>query len=47
MLYQHKMLVFDILGMRTNNQLSFWCVYKQLGQIPLILPLNIIVFELY
>lgn len=46
-LYKIKALVFDILGMRLGNQLSLWFVYKQLGQIPLILPLRLIVFEIY
>lgn len=39
-LYQPKMFVFD-------NQLSLWCVYEQLGQNPLKLPLSFIVLELY
>ena len=46
-LSQAKMLVFDLLGMRLNNQLSLWCVYQQLGQNPLILPLSLIVPELH
>ncbi len=25
-LYQHKISLFDILGMRLNNQHIFWCV---------------------
>ena len=33
------------LGMRLNNQLSLWCIQEQLGQILLILPLTLIVFE--
>ena len=44
-LYQPNMCLFDVLGMRLNNQLSLWCVQEQLGQILLILPL--IVFEFY
>lgn len=35
------MLVFDALGIRLNDQLSFCCVYKQLGQILLIPPLSL------
>ncbi len=35
-LYQHKMLLFDILGTRLNNQLI--CPQEQLGQIRLIPP---------
>lgn len=42
-LYQPKM--FDILGVRLNNELSLWCIKEQLGQIPLILPLTLIVFD--
>ncbi len=34
MLYQHKMSLFDILGMRLNSQLISWCVQEQLGQNP-------------
>ena len=30
MLYQPKMLVFDVLRTRLNNQLSLWYVYEQL-----------------
>ena len=41
-LYQHKMSVTDVLGIGLNNKLSLWCVYEQLGQILLILPLNYI-----
>ena len=44
-LYQPNMCLFDVLGMRLNNQLSLWCVQEQLGQILLILPLTLIVFE--
>ena len=46
-LYQITVLVYDVVGMRLGNQLSLWCVYKQLGQILLILPLNLMVFETY
>ena len=41
------MCLFDVLGMRLNNQLSLWCIQEQLGQITLILPLTLIVFELH
>ncbi len=33
-LYQPNMSLFDILGMRLNNQLIFWCVQEQFGQNP-------------
>ncbi len=36
-LYQPKMLQFDILGTRLNNQFTVWCISVQLGQILLIL----------
>ena len=45
--YQPNMWLFDIWGMRLNCQLSLWSVWEQLGQILLILPLGLIVFELY
>ena len=41
------MCLFDALGMRLNNQVSLWCVQEQLGQILLIKPLTLTVFELY
>ena len=40
-LSQRNMLVFDALGIRLGDQLSFCCVYKQLGQILLIPPLRL------
>ena len=47
-LYEPEILVFDIMGIRLNNQLSLWCVYKQLRQIVLIVPLsNRTVLHLY
>ena len=46
-LYKIKALVFVILGMRLCNQLSLCCVDKQLRQIPLILTLRLLVFEIY
>ena len=33
--------------MTLNNQLLLWCIQEQLGQILLMLPLSLIVFELY
>ena len=33
-LYQPNMCLFDVLGMRLNNQLSLWCIQEQLGQNP-------------
>lgn len=32
-LYLLKMSIFDILRKRLNNQLPFWCVHRQPGQI--------------
>lgn len=46
-LHQPKVLVFDVLGTRLKNQLSLWCVYEQLVQILLSLPLSLIVFDIF
>ena len=45
MLYQPKMSVFDIPGLRLN-QLSFWCVDEHLWQILLILTWGLIVLSI-
>lgn len=47
MLHQPKMSAFDVLRMRLSHQFTLWCVHKQLGQILLVLPLGLIVFELH
>ncbi len=46
-LRQPKTSLWDILGLRLNNQLVSWCVQEQLGQIRLTLPLSLIVFASY
>ena len=41
MLNRPKTPVFDTLGMTHNNKVSFWCIYEQMEQTLLSLPLRL------